>query len=118
MSPNSARKALISADVLGDQRFRHQVGELGDEDLLRRIAHPGRIVDHQRLRMDALEEMRRRDVVHVEGRILAQQHHVHLRQIGARGGRASKWSPSTSRRIIGSAIAWTMPSRIDSWSGV
>jgi hypothetical protein len=31
--------------------------------------------------MDALEDMRGGDVVHVEGRVLAQQHHVHPRQV-------------------------------------
>ena len=75
--------------VAGDQGRRHQVGELGDEDLFRRVAHPGRVVDHQRLRVDALEHMRGGDVVHVEGRVLAQQHHVH-----GPTGRCAPASPS------------------------
>ncbi len=69
--------------VLGDQRLRHQVGKFGDEDLLRAVAHPDRIVDDQRLRMDALEHMRGGDVVHVEGRVLPEQDHVHLLEVGA-----------------------------------
>ena len=73
------------ARVLGDQRFRRQVGKFQHEDLFRAVAHPGRVVDHQRLGMDALQNMRRGDVVHVEGRVLAQQDHVHFRQIGADG---------------------------------
>ena len=32
--------------------------------------------------MDALQDVRGRDVVHVEGRVLAQQDHVHLRKVG------------------------------------
>ena len=36
---------------------------------------PG-IVDDQRLRLNALEEMRRGDVSEIERRILAQQHHI------------------------------------------
>jgi len=71
--------------IAGDEGGRHQVGEFGDEDLFRRIAHPGRIVDDERLRMDALEQVRRGDVGHVEGRVLAQQHHVHGGQIDTLG---------------------------------
>ena len=33
--------------------------------------------------MDALEDVRGGDVVHVEGRVLAEQDHVHFRQVGA-----------------------------------
>jgi hypothetical protein len=88
-----APERLDLAPVAGDQRRRHQVGELRDEDLLGRVAHLRRIVDDERLRMDALEEMRRRDVGHVEGRILAQQHHVGLREVDplglAQGGMAA-----------------------------
>ena len=45
----------------------------------------GRVVDHQRLRVDALEEMGRGDVAHVEGRVLAEQHHVEGREVGGLG---------------------------------
>ena len=81
--------AMLTAEVgdleriLGDQRFRHQIRKFGDENLFRAVAHPCRIVDHQRLRMDALQDVGRRDVVHVERRVLAQQDHVHFRQISA-----------------------------------
>ena len=68
--------------VARDQRRRHQLGELGDEEFFRRVPHMRRVVHHQRLGMDALEEMRRGDVGHVEGRVLAQQHHVEAGQVG------------------------------------
>jgi hypothetical protein len=58
--------------VAGDQGRRGQVGEFGDEQLLRRVADFGRIVDHQGLRVDALEQMGIGDVAHVEGRILTK----------------------------------------------
>ncbi len=64
-----------------DDGGRHQVEEVEHEDLLRRVAHLTRVVDDQRLGVNALEKMRRRDVGHVERRVLAQQHHVALRQI-------------------------------------
>ena len=83
MSPMLPAKCGDLLAILGDQRLRHQFGELGDEDLLRAVAHPGRVVHHQRLGMDALEDMGGGDVVHVEGRILAQEHHVHGREVGA-----------------------------------
>ena len=82
MSPCSLRKARISSGVARDQRRRHQLGELGDEELFRRVAHMRRVVDDQRLGVDALEQMRRGDVGHVEGRVLAQQHHVEAGEVG------------------------------------
>src|SRR5690606_9471802 len=39
-----AAKGHDLRDILGDQGFRHQVGEFGDEDLFRTVAHPCRIV--------------------------------------------------------------------------
>jgi hypothetical protein len=62
--------------VAGDQRRRHQFGEMRDQDLFGRIAHLGGVIDHQRLRVDALQQMRRGDIGHVEGRVLPQQHDV------------------------------------------
>ena len=85
MSPNSRRKSDIASTSLGDQRFGHEVGKLHDEDLFGRIAHPGRVVDDQRFRMDAFENMRRRDVVHVERRVLPQKHDIHPGQVRALG---------------------------------
>ncbi|MNE16250.1 hypothetical protein D3C80_1091910 [compost metagenome] len=67
--------------ITRDQRRRHQVGEFGDEDLFRRVAHPGWIVNDKRLRVDALQKMGRGDIAHVEWRILTQKHDVHLREI-------------------------------------
>jgi hypothetical protein len=71
-----ARKSAMLAAVGGDQRLRHQVREVRDEQLLRRVAHAGRVVHHQRLRVDVLQDVGGRDVGHVEGRVLAHQHHV------------------------------------------
>ncbi|MDT4857990.1 hypothetical protein FQZ97_924360 [compost metagenome] len=67
--------------ILGDQRFGHQVGEFGDEDLFRAVADPCRIVHHQRLWMNTLQKMRCGDVVHVERRVLTQQNHIHFRHV-------------------------------------
>ncbi len=68
--------------VRGDQGRRLQAGELGDEQLLRRVAHFARIVDHQGLRMHRLQEEGGVDVGHVERRVLAQQDDVELGQLG------------------------------------
>ena len=43
-------KRLDGVEIARDQRRRHQFGKFGDEDLFRRVAHVGRIVDHERLR--------------------------------------------------------------------
>ncbi len=40
-----------------------------------------RIIDHEGLRVDVLQQMGRRDVGHVKGRILAHQDHIHVTQI-------------------------------------
>ena len=81
-------EALHVVGVAGDERRRHQVEEVEHEHLLRRVAHVRGIVDHQRLGMDALQQMRGRDVGHVERRVLAQQDHVQLGEIdGARVGK-------------------------------
>ncbi len=63
------------------QRRRHQILEVEHEHFLGRIAHMRRIVDHQRLRVDALQQMRRRDVGHVERRVLPEQHHIPSAQV-------------------------------------
>ena len=47
-----------------------------DEELLGRVAHLGGVVDDQRARMHVLQHVRRRDVGHVEGRVLAHQHDI------------------------------------------
>src|SRR4051812_7586874 len=62
--------------IPGYQVGRHQVDELGDEELFGRIANLARVVHDERSRMDLLEKMRRRDVVHVERRILPHQHDI------------------------------------------
>ncbi len=67
--------------VAGDEGGRVEFRELGDQQLLRRVAHADRIVDHQGFRMDTLEQMRRGDVGEVEGRVLAEQHDVESGEI-------------------------------------
>ena len=69
------------ARIRRDQRRRHEVLEMRDVELFRRVADMGGIVDHQRARMDMLQQMGGGDVRHVERRILAHQHDVHGRQI-------------------------------------
>ena len=64
--------------VIGDQGRRHQAVEMGDEKLFRRITDMSRVVDHQGLWVDMLKHMRRGDIGHVEGRVLAHQHHIHV----------------------------------------
>ena len=67
--------------VRGDQCRRHQRTELVHEQLLGRVAHLHRIVDHQGFGVDLLEQMSRRDVGHVERRVLPHEHHVHDGQV-------------------------------------
>ena len=74
---------LDLGEVAGDQRRRHQVGKFHHEHLLRRVADLARVVDHQRLRMDALEQMRGGDVGEVERRVLAQQDDVEFAEVDA-----------------------------------
>ncbi len=75
-------RAVLAPEILDlglvarDQRRRHQMRELRDEDLLGRVANVVRIVDDEHLRVDPLEQVRRGDVGEVERRILAHQHHV------------------------------------------
>ena len=73
------------AQVRGDQGRRNEFGEFGDEEFFRRVAHLLRIVDHQGLGMDALQDMGRGDIGHVEGRVLAHQHHIRRRQVIDKG---------------------------------
>jgi hypothetical protein len=60
---------------------RCQVEKIQHQQFFRAVAHPERVVDHQGLGMDHLQQVGIGDIAHVEGRILAQQHHVHLAQI-------------------------------------
>ena len=47
-----------------------------DQQLFRRVANRRRIVDHERSRLDVLQQMRRGDIGHVERRILAHEHDI------------------------------------------
>ena len=49
-----AAEGLDLGLVTGDQGSGHEIGEFGDEDFFGRIAHRGRVIDDERLRMDAL----------------------------------------------------------------
>ncbi|SOR31837.1 protein of unknown function [Methylorubrum extorquens] len=72
--------------VARDQGRRHQFGEVEDEQLLRRVPDLGRIVDHQSAPGDLFQHVGGRDVGHVEGRILAHQHHVDFGEVDALRG--------------------------------
>ncbi len=74
-------EGLHILEVARDECRRHQVEEIQNPDLLRRVADVPGIVDHQRLGVDALQQVRRCDVGHVERRVLAQQHDVPFCQV-------------------------------------
>ena len=74
---------LDLGEVAGDQGRRHQLGKFHHEHFFRRIAHLRRVVDDQRLGLEPLEQVRRRDVGEIERGILAQQHHVERSELGA-----------------------------------
>ena len=63
--------------VAGDEGRRHEARKARGEELFRRVAHARRVVHDQHGVAHMLEQMRRRDVGHVEGRVLAHQDHVH-----------------------------------------
>ena len=54
---------------------------MGDEQLFRRVADRGRVVQHQGPRLDMLQHMGRGDIGHVEGRVLAHHHQIEARQV-------------------------------------
>ena len=59
-----------------DEGRRHQLREVGREELLGRVPHAHRVVDDEGRGVDVLEEVGGRDVGEVEGRVLAHQDHV------------------------------------------
>ena len=61
---------------VGDEGRRHQLREVGREQLLGRIPDAHRIVDDEGRGVNVLEEVGGGDVGEVEGRILAHQDHV------------------------------------------
>ena len=61
------------AERARDRRRRHELREVEHPQLLRRIANACRIVDHQGLALDPLEQVRGGDVAEVERRILPHQ---------------------------------------------
>ena len=63
-------------EIAGDGRRRGEVREVQDQELFGVIPNPERIVDHKRPPGEVVKEVRRRDVAHVEGRILPQPDHV------------------------------------------
>ena len=66
-----------------DQRRRHELLVVQDEKFFRRIAHLRGIIHHQRLGMDMVQHVGGGDVAHVEGRILAHEHHVEVAEADA-----------------------------------
>ena len=74
-------EGLDRVPVAGDEGRGHQLREIHDEQLLRRVADAARIVDDERLRLNALEEMRRRHIGEIEGRVLPEQHDVDAGEI-------------------------------------
>ena len=97
------------------ERRRHQLGKFGDEDLFRRVADMRRVVDHQRLRVDAIEHVRRGDIGEIERRVLAQQHHVECGKLGvprlAEREVVSAWSRTSSGRTVADTLAPRSTSR-------
>ena len=45
------QEAADGVGVPGDQGRRHQLGEMRHQQLLRRVAHRDRVIDHQRARL-------------------------------------------------------------------
>ena len=64
-----------------DHRRRRQFGEAQNQELFGEIAHPERVIHNQRARVDHLQQMGRRDIAHVERRVLAQPNNIVFRQI-------------------------------------
>ena len=52
-----------------------------DQEFFRGVADRGGVVDHKGAWVDVLEDVGGADVGHVEGRVLAHQHHVHACQV-------------------------------------
>ncbi len=71
-----AAEGIEFIPVPRDQGGRHEIAVAQDEQLLRRVAHLGRVVDHEGLRVDRLQHVGGGDVAHVEGRVLAHEDHV------------------------------------------
>ncbi len=88
----------------GDERWRHQIEKVEHEHLLRRIAHARWVVDHERLGLEALQEMRRGDIGHVEGRVLAEMHHVERGKVDAARMRQAVMVAGTV--LYGEAVAF------------
>ena len=63
--------------IAGNQGGRQQPVKQGWENLFRRITHRRRVIDHQCLRVNTLQQMRGGNIMHVKGRVLAHQHHIH-----------------------------------------
>src|SRR5262249_31812325 len=73
-------KRLDLGKVARNQGRGHQIGKLSYEYFLRCIADICGIVDHQRFRVDPLEQVRCRDIRKIEWRILAQEYNVEFRE--------------------------------------
>ena len=67
---------LRSAKGTRDHRRWHEAGKVEHPDFLGRVAHRGRVIDHEGLAPDPLEQVRCGDIAEVERRVLAHQHDV------------------------------------------
>lgn len=56
-------------------------GEIEHHQLFRTVAHPERVVHDQRIGADAIQQMGRCDIAHIERRVLAQPDDIELGQI-------------------------------------
>ena len=83
---------LQRREVAGDGGRRRQLGEVEHQELLGVVAHPEWVVDNQRARVDAVEDVGGGDVAHVEGRVLAQPDHVLARR--------GRWWPRAQREVV------------------
>ncbi len=82
---DSAVPGLKFADLVErtrDQRRRHEARIVKHEHLFGRVDHLARVVDHQRLAAQPVEDEGGADIAQIEGRILPHQHHIDIaRQI-------------------------------------
>ncbi len=81
-----------STEILMDRSTiaRHQsrlcikMRKLRNEQLFRRVAHAGRVVDNLHLVLDQIKNMRGRDIGEIEGRILPHKDDIEILQGPAR----------------------------------
>ena len=70
-----------NADIPRDGRGRREIGEIEDQELFGRVAHPEGIVDDERSALEPVQNVGRRDVTHIEGRVLAQPDDIDIAKV-------------------------------------